>query len=51
MGAKRCWNYYIKANINLIRDVVFFEDDELEKINYIVKGLLDVLTGRLGKRV
>lgn len=51
MGAKRCWNYYIKANINLIRDVVFFEDDELEKINYIVKGLLDFLTGRLGKRV
>ena len=51
MGAKRCWNYYIKANINLIRDVVFFEDDKLGKMNCIAKGFLDFLTSRLGKRI
>ena len=51
MGAKRCWNYYIKANINLIRDVLFFEDDKLGKLKHITKGLIDFLTNSLGKRV
>lgn len=51
MGAKRCWNYYIKANINLIRGVLFFEDDKLGKLKHITKGLIDFLTNRLGKRV
>ena len=51
MGAKRCWNYYIKANINLIRDVLFFEDDKIGKLKNITKGLIDFLTNRLGKRV
>lgn len=50
MGAKRCWNYYIKANINLIRDVLFFEDDKLGKLKHITKGLIDFLTNRLGRR-
>ena len=50
MGVKRCWNYYIKANINLISDVLLFENGKLEKMRYIAKGLLDFLNCRLGKR-
>lgn len=50
IGFKRSWNCYIKANLDLIRDVIFFEDDKNEKLKYIILGLKDFLTNRLGKR-
>lgn len=50
IGFKRSWNYYIKANLGLVRDVVLFEDDKFEKLKYIVLGLRDFLTNKLGRK-
>ncbi len=50
IGARRAWNYYIKANISLLRDTLFFEDDSFAKLKYMLMGLADFLCGKLGKR-
>lgn len=50
IGLRRAWNYYIKANISLIRDTLFFEDDTLGKLQYMMMGFIDFWCGRLGKR-
>lgn len=50
IGAKRAWNYYIKANISLIKDVLFFEDDKWNKLKYMAIAFMDFLIGRLGKK-
>ena len=50
IGFRRAWNYYIKANISLIRDTLFFEDDTFAKLQYMMMGFMDFLCGRLGKR-
>ena len=50
IGLRRVWNYYIKANISLIRDTLFFEDDTLGKLQYMMMGFIDFWCGRLGKR-
>lgn len=51
MGVKRCWNQYIKANFDLIRDVIFFEDDKIAKMKYIGLAVNDFFKNHLGKRV
>lgn len=50
IGFRRAWNYYIKANISLLRDTLFFEDDTFGKLQYMMMGFMDFLCGRLGKR-
>lgn len=50
IGPRRAWNYYIKANISLVRDVLFFENDKWSKLKYMATGFIDFLIGRLGKK-
>lgn len=50
IGARRCWSYYIKANIEMVRDIILYEDDKINKLKYVLLGLSDFFFQRLGKR-
>lgn len=50
IGFSDTWKYYLKANLRLIFDVVFFENDKFNKLKYMSLGFYDFLRNRYGKR-
>lgn len=50
IGFADTWKEYLKGNMRLVFDVIFFENDKIAKIKYMSLGLYDFMIGKLGKR-
>ena len=50
MGLGDTWKQYLKSNMRLVFDVIFFENDKIGKMKYMTLGLCDFIIGKLGKR-